>query len=417
MSGADHLQLPESGWSLTDIWAQMDAARESDTRWHEGRVAALVYLAGDDVMTVAREAYLRFFAENGLSARAFPSLDRFEREVVAMSARLLHGEHAIGNITSGGTESIILAIKIARDKARVERADITAPEIVLPETAHPAFSKGAHYLGLMEIRTPVGEDFQVDLDAYYAAVSDRTVLMVGSAPNYPFGQIDPIGEMAKMARERGISFHVDACIGGYFLPFLERLGTPIPPFDFRVPGVTTISANLHKFGYAARGASVLLCRDAAIYQYQSERFEDWPSGIYMTPTIAGSRPGGAIAAAWAVMHYLGEAGYIRLTQQAMRASTHMIQGIKAIPGFQLFGEPVMGVFAYGSPERDMAAVAAGMEERGWFVHPQRRPPGIHVMLSPGHEPFVDGYLADLEDVVHQIDRGNVTGSAREAMYG
>ena len=413
---AASVQLPKAGRSPSAIWATMDEARQADVQWQQGRVAALVYLPGDDVVAVAKEAYLRFFSENGLSPRAFPSIDRFEREVVAMTAALLHGEHALGNITSGGTESIILALKIARDKARAEHPEITEPEIVLPETAHPAFNKGAHYLGLKAIRTPVGPDFQLDLDAYRDAVTDNTVLLVGSAPNYPFGMIDPISEMAEIAAERRISFHVDACVGGYFLPFLERLGTPITPFDFRVPGVTTISADLHKFGFAARGASVLLCRDADIYQYQGVRFTDWPSGIYSTPTLAGSRPGGAIAAAWAVMQYLGEEGYVRLTQQAMRAATRLQAGIRTIPGFQVFGEPVMSVFAFGSPERDMAAVAAGMEARGWFVHPQRRPPGIHVMLSPGHDAFIDTYLADLRAVVDLVDRGQIDGAGREAMY-
>jgi glutamate/tyrosine decarboxylase-like PLP-dependent enzyme len=395
----------------------MEASRQQDVVWRNGRVAALVYLPGSDVTEVAREAYMRFFSENGLSARAFPSLGRFEREVIEMTASLLHGEHAVGNITSGGTESILLALKVARDKARTDQPGITAPDIVVPETAHPAFNKGAHYLGMNVIRVPVGDDFRVDLDAFRAAITDNTVLLVGSAPNYPYGMVDPIPEMAKMAQERGISFHVDACVGGFFLPFLEKLGYELIPYDFRVPGVTTISADLHKFGFAARGASAILSRDKEIAAYQGMTFSDWPAGLYSTPTLAGSRPGGAIAAAWAVMHYLGEEGYKRLTQQAMTAAQHLIDGVEEIPGFEVYGQPDTSIVAFGSPDRDMAAVADGMEARGWFIHRQRRPAGIHVMLSPGHEPFIEGYLSDLRDVIAHVDRGEIQSSGREALYG
>jgi glutamate/tyrosine decarboxylase-like PLP-dependent enzyme len=413
----DLAHLPETGRTPEDLWAEMDASREADVVWREGRVAALVYLPGADVTDVAREAYMRFFSENGLSPRAFPSLGRFEREVIEMSASLLHGDNAVGNITSGGTESILLALKIARDRARVVQPHITAPEIVVPETAHPAFNKGAHFLDMNVIRVPVGVDFRVDLASFEAAITDNTVMLAGSAPNYPYGMVDPIPEMAAMAQERGISFHVDACVGGYFLPFLEKLGYELIPYDFRVPGVTTISADLHKYGFAARGASTIISRDADIAQYQGMTFSDWPAGIYSTPTMAGSRPGGAIAAAWAVMQYLGEEGYKRLTQQTMAAAQHLIDGVEEMPGFEVYGQPDASIVAFGSPDRDMAAVAEGMEERGWFVHRQRRPSGIHVMLSPGHEPFIDGYLADLRDVVARVDRGEVQSTGQDARYG
>lgn len=410
-------RLPREGRAPAELWAVMEEAAKADVKWQQGRVAALVYLAGDDVLEVAKEAYLRAFSGNGLAPTAFPSLKRFEEEVVAMTAALFHAQHSVGNITSGGTESILLAVKIARDRARALRPEITAPEMVLPETAHPAFNKAAHYLGLKAIRTPVGPDYRVDLGAYRAAISDNTVLLVGSAPNYVYTMIDPIPEMSELAREREICFHVDACVGGFFLPFVERLGYELIPFDFRNPGVTTISADLHKFGYAAKGASTLICRDPEIYQYQGFAFSDWPGGTYRTPTMTGTRPGGAIAAAWAVMNYLGEEGYRRLVDRTMRMVRRLIDELNAIPELYVVGEPDMSLVAYGSHTLDMVAVADGLQARGWFVYLERVPPSIHLMLSPGHDAVIDRYLNDLREVVALVKRGEITRQRDEIKYG
>jgi glutamate/tyrosine decarboxylase-like PLP-dependent enzyme len=396
----------------------MAAEAEDDVRWHEGRVAALVYLAGDDVLEVAKEAYFRAFSTNGLAPTAFPSLKRFESEVVQMTAALLNGgPGATGAITSGGTESILLGVKIARDRAREKQPQIASPEMVLPETAHPAFNKAAHYFGLTPVRVPTGRDYRVDLDSYRAAINDKTVLCVGSAPNYVYTMIDPIPELSEIARERDICFHVDACVGGFFLPFVERLGYPRVPFDFRNPGVTTISADLHKFGYTAKGASTIICRDPEIARYQDFAFGEWPGGTYRTPTLCGTRPGGAIAAAWAVMNYLGEAGYLRLTKRAMDMVERLIAEIEAIPELYVLGRPDMTLIAYGSHELDVVAVGDGLQALGWFVYLERIPPTIHLMLSPGHDAFIDRYLQDLREVVEQVKRGEVVRHRDEIKYG
>lgn len=408
--------LPVHGRPPDEIWSTMEVARVGDVDWRGGRVAGYLFLAGDDVLEVAKRAYLEFFSENGLSGKAFPSLQRFESEVIAMTAGLFHGERAVGSITGGGSESITLAVKSARDRARAERPEIVEPEMVLSFTAHPAFSKAAHYFGLKTVRTPLKDDFRLDLATYRAAVTDNTVLMVGSAPNYPNGMVDPIPEMAPIAAERGINFHVDACVGGYFLPFAEKLGRALPQFDFRVPGVTTMSADLHKFGYTAKGASVIMSRDAEIFGYQGFELGDWPGGLYRTPNIAGTRPGGAIAAAWAVMNYLGEAGYCRLAETVLRFMQKLVAGIEAIPELDVRGEPDMGLVSYGSSVLDIHAVAEGLERRGWFVQLDRRPPGIHLMLSPGHEPIVDQYLMDLTAATRQAASGELTSRGKEARY-
>jgi len=396
-----------------------EATAEDVKDWEQRLVAGMTFPAGEDVVEVAKEAYLRFFKTNALYATRFKSLARFEREIVEMTADLLHGERAVGAITAGGTESNLLAVKSARDRARELHPKISAPEVVLPASAHPSLFKAAQYFGLRALRTPLGNDLQLDLDAYRAAITDNTVLLVGSAPSLTLGMVEPIEEMAGVAAERDIGFHVDACVGGYFLPFAEKLGHPVRRFDFRVPGVTTISADLHKYGYTAKGASTLLSRDPDVFRHQvfrygaPERSDDW----YVTPTMAGTRPGGAIAAAWAVMRYLGEEGYLRLVEKALRYMRRFTNGINAIAGLEVMGEPAMTVFGYTSRTLDVFAIADGLEQRGWLVTRDTWPVrAIRFMQAPGHEPYIDRYLADLAEVAELVRRGELVSAGGRAAY-
>ena len=287
------VKLPKQGIPGPDLRNLMQEATSEDLPWKERLASGVSYPAGDDVIEVAQQAYLDFFSANALYPTIFPSVARFEREVVGMAADLLHGENAVGSIASGGTESNLLAVKSARDRARAERPEVTAPEMIVAASAHPSFWKAADYFGLEIVVTPLTDDGVVDLPRFLAAMNDNTVLMVGTAPSTILGMVDPIPDMAAVAEERNISFHVDACVGGFFLPFVERLGNPLTPWDFRVPGVTTISADLHKFGYTAKGASVILSRDPDIYRHQVFEFGPplRPNRYYETPTIAGTRPG------------------------------------------------------------------------------------------------------------------------------
>ena len=270
-------RLPEKGIPKSEALAAMKSLREKDVRWQEGRVFSLIYYAGEEITDLLKEASLLFFSENGLNPTAFPSLRQLETEVVAMSVAILRGDdRVVGNMTSGGTESILLAVKSAREWARANRPDIREPEMILPLTAHPAFEKAAHYLDVKPVRTPLGPDFRADAAAVRDAITPRTILMVGSAPAYPFGVIDPIADLAAIAQERGILFHADACVGGFMLPFVRKLGYPVPDFDFAVPGVTSISADLHKYGYCVKGASVVLYRNAALRRGQFFAYTDWP---------------------------------------------------------------------------------------------------------------------------------------------
>ncbi len=409
-------RLTSQGMSHQDVLSRMREMRSEDARWQEGRTWSLVYNAGEDIRRLTAEAYTEFMSENGLSPLAFPSLRRFESEVLAIGAELFHGETAAGTMTSGGTESILMAVKTARDFARAERG-ITEPEMVLPASVHPAFQKAAHYFGVKAVNVPLAPDFRADVDAMRAAVGPRTVLVVGSAPAYPQGVVDPIPALAAMAQEKGVLFHVDACLGGFLLPFARKLGHAIPEFDFAVPGVTSLSADLHKYGYAAKGASLVLYRSAELRRYQFFTYADWSGGIYASPSMAGTRPGGAIAAAWAILKYLGEEGYLRLAGTVLDTAKALREGIAAIPGLKLLGEPQLSVFAFASDTLDVYALGDAMEARGWKLDRQMMPPALHLMVTPAHAAVVEPFLADLRVCAASLARGEPAPDGSAAMYG
>ena len=411
--------FPEKGMSADDVLESLHAHRGDDVDWKGGRTFSLVYYAGEDVMRLLRDAYAMFMAENGLSPMAFPSLKTMENDVVAMTACLLNGgESAAGTMTSGGTESIFMAMKTAREWARHHRPSIARPKIVAPTTAHPAFVKSAHYLDMQIELTPLLDDWRADPAAMRAAIDEDTVILVGSAICYPYGVVDPIEEIATAAKERGILMHVDACLGGFMLPFVSRLGYDVPLWDFRVPGVTSISADVHKYGYAAKGASTVTYRDPALRRMQFYAFADWPGGIYVTPTLAGARPGGAVAAAWAVMNHLGAEGYTKLAGLAMEATKRIRQGIESVDGLRIMGEPHMTVLAFDSAEVDVFTVGSKMDARGWHLDRNQLPPALHMMITPAHVDVVEPLIADLESSTAEA-RAEPAGAAEgmAALYG
>ncbi len=408
--------FPKSSSSHDDIIGRIREAMAGDADWRHGRIWSLVYFAGDDVADLLKDAYTTSFYTNGLGLGAFKSLKKFESEVIGMTAELLGLPDAVGNITSGGTESIIMAVKTARDWARAEKG-ITEPEMVLPASAHPAFDKAGQYLGVTCLNVPLAEDYRADVSAAGRLVTSNTVLIAGSAPCYPFGKIDPIPELAALAQEHGVPCHVDACLGGFLLPFIERLGRTVPPWDFSVPGVASISADMHKYGYSARGASAIIYRDKSYRRHQFFTKSDWPGGLYGSPTMAGSRPGGAIAAAWAVLKYLGEQGYTRLAGQVMAATRALIDGITGIPGLRVLGEPDMSVFAFTSDRADIYAVGDCLAELGWYPDRQQSPPSLHLMVSPVHARFVDEFLDALRQAVEKAGSPGQAAGLGPATYG
>jgi sphinganine-1-phosphate aldolase len=409
-----HFHLPERGLSRAAILAQMEAARAYDVQWRQGQVFSLVFDAGDEVNELAKAAYTTFFSENGLNPTAFPSLRRFETEVVAMVGGLLGGDgHTAGNMTTGGTESILLAVLTAREWGRAHKPKVVQPEMVLPSTAHPAFDKAAHYFGVKAVRVPVREDFRADVEAMRQAIALDTVLVVGSAPSYPHGVVDPIPELAGLAQQRDILCHVDACVGGMMLPFVRRLGYPVPAFDFSVPGVTSLSVDLHKYGYAAKGASVILYRDAKLRRHQLYATTDWPGGIYASPTMTGTRPGGAIAAAWAVLNHLGMEGYLRVARTVMQTTVRLRDGINAIDGLRVLGRPEMSVLAIASDKDNVYEIGDEMGLRGWHLDRQQFPPSLHLTVNYAHRDVADRFLLDLAQSVLAAREPSLRRSSNE----
>ena len=315
--------LPARGRTADDVLGELDSFKVDDKDFRHGRVFGLVFHADDALEQLAAAAHNAYLWHNALNPNVFPSLRRMTNDVIEISASLFGGDDVddelAGFLTSGGTESILMAVKAAKVRSAQER-DVHAPNIVLPMSAHAAFDKACEYFTVEPRRIPVRDDFRADVDAMAAAIDDATVLIVGSAPQYPQGVIDPIPELASLAAERGTGCHVDACMGGFVLPFLERHGHAVPPWDFRVPGVTSLSADLHKYGYVPKGISVIMHRSKELRRHQTFSFDGWLGGFYGSSGILGTKPGGPIAAAWAALQFLGEEGYRRLSEEAFTAT-------------------------------------------------------------------------------------------------
>jgi glutamate/tyrosine decarboxylase-like PLP-dependent enzyme len=340
-----------------------------------------------------------------------------ETEVVDMGLSLLRApDGACGDMTSGGSESIFLAVKACRNRARAEGRVRSGGTLVLPRSAHPAFDKAAGVLGLSVVRVPVAKDLRADVAAMADAITDDTLMIVGSAPCFPYGLVDPIGELGALARDTGVWLHVDACVGGYFAPFARMNGVELVDFDFAVPEVCSISADLHKYGYAAKGASTLFHRSAEQRQHQVFDFDDWPAGGMHTATAAGTRPGGAIAGAWAVLRYLGVEGYREKAKLVTDTREKLMAGVAAIGGLHTWGDPRLGLFTYGSEELDIFAVWKRLMQHGWFTGLTTEPRGIHLMLSPAHAEVADEYLEHLREAVAAVRAGSESAKDTKATY-
>jgi glutamate/tyrosine decarboxylase-like PLP-dependent enzyme len=394
------MKIPQTGKSPEEILKNLQQFKQHDLAWRDGRVLAYVYDAGKDVEAVVKQAFTMYLSENALDPTTFPSTLHMERDIMRMVANLLRGdEHVVGNVSTGGTESIMLAVKTARDWAKAEKG-ITAPEMVLCPTAHAAFHKAAHYLGVALRVVPFESDtFQVDMEAMVAAINENTILLVASAPCYSHGVMDDVVAVASLAQKHDILCHVDACIGGFQLSFMRLLGYKIPPFDFTVPGVTSISIDLHKYGYSAKGASVILYRSKEIRRYQIFSCLSTTAYAIINPTVLSTKSGGPLAGAWAVLNYLGEEGYLRITKEVAEATQTLIDGINAMPDLYVLGEPVMCIFALESDTVNVFQLADVMRSKGWYLQPQFSAdplhPNIHITVNQSTVPHVADFLRDL----------------------
>ncbi len=408
-------QMPDKGTDWKILKEEMQLRGSHDAKWREGKTAVYVFNAGEDVARVQKEAYTMYMSENGLGPLAFPSLKQMEDEVVGMGLSLLHGgDNSTGSITSGGTDSITMATKAARDFAIANKNVTGTLNIVAPWSAHPAFDKAAKMMSLEIRRIPIRDDYLADAAAMESAIDSNTIMMVGSAPSFPYGLIDPIEELGSVASKKDVWLHVDACVGGYIAPFVRMNGADIPPFDFEVTGVMSMSADLHKYGYCAKGASTVFFRDEELYQYMVFDCDNWPGGRMITPTLAGTRPGGAISAAWAVMNYLGVEGYCDRHKHVTNARETIETGVRAL-GFDILGEPKLGITAFSHPELNVFAIYKQMFKKGWFTSLTTEPKALHLMLSPFHIEVTDVYLGDLE-LSMEIVRSGDTDAVTEARY-
>ncbi|OWY21402.1 aspartate aminotransferase family protein [Sphingobacteriales bacterium UPWRP_1] len=397
--------FPSQGLEKEDLLNRLRAFKKEDARWKSGRTFAHIYNPGSDITDMVREAYNLFFSENALNPYTFPSLRKLENEVVSMAAHLLGGnEETSGCITNGGTESIFLALHSAREWAKSHHPVIGKPEVILPQSAHPAFHKACHYLQLQPVVVPLGADYKVNPAEAWKAITNNTIAIAGSAPAYPHGVIDHIGKLADLATENNLWLHVDACVGGFILPFARKLGHLLPDFDFTIPGVQSLSADLHKYGYAAKGASVLLYRNSQLRKYQLYTYTQWPGGIYASLGFGGTRAGGAIAAAWAAFCGIGEAGYLKLTEKTLQTVRRLRQGIEAMNGLKLVVQPDISILAITSDKIDVFALADKLTEKGWFVNRQFRPPSIHLTVSPIHAVVADEFLIDLQTALDEVQQ-------------
>ncbi|MFT4628380.1 MAG: sphinganine-1-phosphate aldolase, partial [Myxococcota bacterium] len=397
--------LPATGSPSEDVLAALTDLTAHDVDWRSGRAFAYVYDAGREIDALAERAMAALHKENALDPTVFPSLRQIQGDLVAMVASHLNGgPESGGTVTSGGTESIMLAVKTARDRARAAGREGSL-EVVLPSTAHPAHIKACQYLGLEPVVVDVDPaTYRAIPSALAAAITERTVLLVGSAPSYPHGVVDPIEAIGAVAVDAGVPLHVDACVGGWLLPYWRRLGADVPAFDLSVPGVTSVSVDLHKYAFCPKGVSVLVHRDRAeAWAHQCFTWSGWAGYTLINPNVLSTRSGGPLAGAWAVLHHLGDAGYLDLAEGLRETTRRLTEGLAAINGVEVLAEPDLCLIAFRSTEVSPFHVADEMRLRGWYVQVQLGhhglPNNLHLSVLPAHAPHVEAFLAALRESV------------------
>ncbi|EIE26884.1 PLP-dependent transferase [Coccomyxa subellipsoidea C-169] len=414
VSQEQYLELPKNGMAADEVKARLQSRGKRDVAFEEGysRVSGTLYLMGEEHCRMLNDVYASFSHTNPMHADVFPSVRQMELEVVAMTAAMLGGgpsgdPDVCGAMTSGGTESILTAVKASRDYMRA-RKGIRRPEMIVGQSAHAAFFKAAEYFNVKLVKVPVGNDYRVSAAAVARAMTRNTVLVVASSPCFPHGVIDDVSGIAALARKRGVCCHVDACLGGFVLPFARAAGYPVPPFDFSVPGVTSMSVDTHKFGMAHKGTSVVLYRSKDIRRHQYTRVTEWSGGLYISPGFAGSRSGALISTAWASMMHQGLQGYVKLTDQMMKAARHFAEGVKAIEGLELAGDPAMTVVAFkatNARKLNIYAVNDALSARGWHLNALQLPPALHMCFTAQHASIVEPLLKDLRECVEDLQSG------------
>ncbi|MBF0452463.1 MAG: aminotransferase class V-fold PLP-dependent enzyme [Candidatus Magnetomorum sp.] len=418
--------LPVMGKSHDDILSEMASMAEKESgKWSDGHVSGAVYHGDADHIDFLNRVYAMNSQSNPLHSDIWPSANKFEAEIVSMTANMLGAgtiacnpdNQICGTVTSGGTESILLAMKTYRDRARIEKG-ITQPEMIVPITAHAAFDKAAQYFNIKKVTIPIGEGYAADVTKAKKAVTKNTIVMVGSAPSFPHGIIDPIEALSEIARKRKIGFHTDACLGGFILPWAEKLGYPVSHFDFRLPGVTSMSADTHKYGYAAKGTSVVLYRGPSLRHYQYYTITDWPGGLYFSPTFAGSRPGALSAACWAALISMGEKGYLDATQKILETADWIKAKIQDHPDLTMMGNPLW-VLGFTSKTLDIYRIMDQMTQKGWGLNGLHKPSCIHLCVTLRHTQsgVAQTFIDDLTDAIEHVRSNPKETNGMAPVYG
>ena len=411
--------LPEKGISKEVIFAQLKQKKEQDFDWKSGRIFCSVYPAGEEIEAIAKEAYMMFLTENPVDPTLFPSLRDMETEVVAMCSEVLQGgENAVGTLTTGGKESILLAVKTAKNRAKALNPSQTEFEIIIPYSIHSAFFKACDYFEVTPIVIPLTTDFKADAKAIENAITENTILIAASAPSYVFGVVDPVREIGEIALKNNLLFHIDACIGGVVLGFNRLAGLEnVPEFDFSIPGVTSISMDLHKYGYTAKGCSVLMHKDKTYRKYQYYACSEWTGYTLVNTTMLSTKTGGPVAAAWAVMNFLGKEGYCDISRRTMKTTQRFIDGINAIEGLEVVGKPESSLFSFTTTIGNPYDLFDELNEKGWFVQFQLSndycPANLHLTVSKIHEGLVEDFLIDLKACHEKVQKKGLVKKATE----
>jgi glutamate/tyrosine decarboxylase-like PLP-dependent enzyme len=419
---AKYESLPKEGIHREMILELMEKFKEMEaSKWKDGFVSGAVYHGNAAFIDFMSRVYAINSQSNPLHPEIWPSTTKFEAEIVAMTANMLSADQTtdeiVGTVSSGGTESILLAMKTYRDWAR-ETKGIHEPEIIAPTTAHAAFSKAGDYFGIKVLRIPVGEDFRADIPATREAINDNTIALVGSAPPFPHGIVDPIEELSELAHQHELGFHTDACLGGFILPWAEKLGYEVPTFDFRLPGVTSISVDTHKYGYAAKGTSVILYRGTELRHFQYFSVTDWPGGFYVSPTFAGSRPGALIAVAWAALVSMGEKGYLESAKRILETTEWMKKELRKLSDLQLIGDPLFMV-TFQSETLNIYQIMEFMTERGWGLSGLHLPPSVHLCVTQRHtqEGVKERFIKEINEAVAYVKENPQAPEGMGPIYG
>lgn len=397
-----------------DILKELASMSRQDLDPLSGRLFSHIYDHGmDELRELTRKAYLMYIDKTMLDFTVYPSILRMEMDLVKFGNDIFHNEGGVGNFTYGGTESIMVAMKACREYYKEKYGSGFVPEVVLPSTAHPAFYKGALYLGYkVRVVHNIGEDYEAKADEVNEALTRNTVMIVGSAPNYPFGTMDDIKGFSDLAIDKKLWLHVDACIGGFVLPFIEKLGNDVPPYDFRLDGVTSLSADLHKYGYAPKGASLILYRDSEYRIGQIYVNSSWPGYPLVNTTVLSSRGAGPLAASWAIVKYLGVEGFTELTSKIVSAREKIIRGLRKM-NLDIIGRPVSSIVAFTTWDYRVFQICDLMKRRGWYIQAQPGskklgfPPSIHLTITPVHDDNTDEFLETLDRVINELEPGEI----------